>query len=310
VKSFLPRFLISAVLLGTGVTVGQEAIVDAPRVWTVAKTGKPNPGTLISKSVDNTSVVIRMDNGREVTVKTADLIQADRDYIAKWKSPAVTGKVPAAAGAAPKGIVRGKVSKLAQAEGGKSRVMEDLKSVLSDYGVAQEDTDPHPDAIVYKGPAWYNGGPEITIPYLMPMDKALALLVQRPGPASRRPAVAPGFPPGMEIHEYDIRTGVYNRMFIIVDQAKQVVALQAQAENKNDLTIPGPSWKEAEMPMRSTTDFIEPKTGGARCWVLDLRKTQKRIVIDLEAKGETQLFLPGPMIRLCLFHIEEDLRKR
>ena len=76
----------------------------------------------------------------------------------------------------------------AQAEGGKSRVMEDLKSVLSDYGEAKEDTDPHPDALIYKGPAWYNGGPEITIPYLMPMDKALALLVQRPGPASRRPA--------------------------------------------------------------------------------------------------------------------------
>jgi hypothetical protein len=301
VKSFLPRFLISAVLLGAGMAVGQEATVEPSRVWTVAKTGKPNPGTLISKSVDNASVVIRMDNGREVTVKTADLSQADRDYIAKWKSPAV---------AAPKGIVRGKVSKLAQAEGGKSRVMEDLKSVLSAYGEAKEDTDPHPDAIVYKGPAWYNGGPEITIPYLMPMDKALALLVQRPGPASRRPAVAPGFPPGMEIHEYDIRTGVYNRMFIVVDQAKQVVALQAQAENKNDPTIPGPQWKEARMPMNSTSDFIEPKTGGARCWVLDLRKSQRRIVIDLEAKGETQLFLPGPMIRLCLFHLEEDLRKR
>jgi hypothetical protein len=300
VKSFLPRFLVSALLLGAGVAVGQQVNGESSRVWTVAKTGKPNPGTLISKSVDSSSVVIRMDNGREVTVKTADLIPADRDYIAKWKSPAV----------APKGIVRGKVSKLAQAEGGKSRVMEDLKSVLSDYGVPEEDTGPHPDAIVYKGPAWYNGGPEITIPYLMPMDKALALLVQRPGPASRRPAVAPGFPPGMEIHEYDIRTGVYNRMFIIVDQAKQVVALQAQAENKNDPTIPGPQWKEKQMPMRSTSDFIEPKTGGARAWVLDLRKTQKRIVIDLEAKGETQLFLPGPMIRLCLFHIEEDLRKR
>jgi hypothetical protein len=303
VKSILPLLLISAVLLGCGVVAGQEVIAESPRVWTVAKTGKLTPGTLVSKSVDNTSVVIRMDNGREATVRTADLIQADRDYIAKWKSPAM-------AAAVPKGIVRGRVSKLAQAEGGKSRVMEDLKSVLSDYGVPEEDTDPHPDALVYKGPAWYNGGPEITIPYLMPLDKALALLVQRPGPASRRPAVAPGFPPGMEIHEYDIRTGVYNRMFIIVDQAKQVVALQAQAENKNDLTIPTPQWKEAQMPMRSTSDFIEPKTGGARAYVLDLRAKQRRIVIDLEAKGETQLFLPGPMIRLCLFHIEQDLRKR
>ena len=298
VKSILPRVLMMAAILSAGVVTGEEAKAEPSRVWTVAKTGKGNAGTLVSKTADNASIVVRMADGREVTVKTADLAQADRDYVAKWAAPA------------PNGIERGRDNPLAQAEGGKSRVMEDLKSVLSDYGTAKEDTEPHPDAVIYKGPAWYDGSPEISIPYLMPLDKALALLVKRPGPASRRPAVAPGFPPGMEVHEYDIRTGVYNRMFIIVDQAKQVVALQAKAETKNDPTVPTPAWKEARMPMSSTSDFIEPKTGGAQAHVLDLRKKQKSIVIDLEAKGETLLFLPEPMIRLCLFHIEKDLRKK
>ncbi|MCW1925103.1 hypothetical protein OKA05_21255 [Luteolibacter arcticus] len=299
-KTFLPPFLIVAAMLAAGVAVGQEAKAEPSRAWTVAKTGKANPGTLVSKSPDNASIVVKMADGREVTVKTADLIQADRDYVAKWTSPV----------AAPKGIVRGRSNPLAQAEGGKSRVMEDLRSVLSKYGTPKEDTDPHPDALIYKGPAWYDGGPQITIPYLMPMDQALALLVKRPGPASRRPAVAPGFPPGMEVHEYDIRSGVFNRMFIIVDQAQQVVALQAKSENKNDPAIPTQQWKEEQMPMSSTSDFIEPKTGGARVHVLDMRAKQKRIVIDLEAKGETLLLLPQPMINLCLFHIGEDLRKR
>jgi hypothetical protein len=149
----------------------------------------------------------------------------------------------------------------------------------------------------------------------MPRVKALALLVQRPGLASPRPALAPGFPPGMINYEYDIRFGVFNRLFVIVDQADQVVALQIKAENGNDPTIPlEPTWKQAAMPMGSTSDFIEPKTGLAAAHVLDLRAKEKRIVVDLEyppppyTKMETLLFLPEPMIRLCLFHIALDLR--
>ncbi|MCW1884548.1 hypothetical protein OKA04_07375 [Luteolibacter flavescens] len=302
-KSILPLISGFALLLG-GVSSGQTPQTpktEPSRVWTVAKTGKGNPGTLVSKTADKSSIVIRMANGREVTVKTADLVQADKDYVAKWTS---------SVDAPPKGIVRGKASTLAQAQGGKSRVMEDLQSVLSHYGTAKEDTDTHPDAIIYKGPAWYEGGPEITIPYLMPVEKALALLVERPGPASRRPAVAPGFPPGMGIFEYDIRSGAYNRMFIVVDQANQVVALQAKSENKNDPAVPTRKWNRRDLPMNSTSDFLEPRTGGARCHVHDLRKSEKRIVIDLEAKGETLLFLPAPMVNLCLFHLAEDLRKR
>ena len=280
----------------------KPAPAEPPRVWTPTATGKGNTGTLIRKTPDNSSIVIKLQDGREVTIKTSALVQADRDYVANWKEPAAESK----------GIVRGrKGGALAQAQGGKSRVMKDLQSVLSNYGAPEEDTKPHPDALIYRGPAWIQGGGDISIPYLMPRSKALALLVQRPGKVSPRPAVAPGFPPGMEIYEYDIKSGVYNRMIILVDQADQVVALQAQAETKNDVTVPNfPAWKPAAMPMNSTSDFIEPRTGGATAHVLDLRGKEKRIVIDLEAGNrETLLFLPEPMIKLCLFHIAQDLRK-
>lgn len=273
------------------------------REWTQAATGKSISGVLVKKTGDNSGITIKTPQGREIDLKTGVLSQADKDFVAKWTQPVVESK----------GIVRGRIGgALSQAQGGKSRVMKDLGSVLSEYGKPEEDTKPHPDALVYRGQAWFPGGGQISIPYLMPRPKALALLVQKAGLASPRPALAPGFPPGMQIYEYDIKFGVYNRMFVLVDQADQVVALQAKAETRNDPTIPSiPPWKPAAMPMGSTSDFIEPRTGGAMAHVLDLRPSEKRIVIDLETgRMETVLFLPEPMVKLCLFHIQQDLRAR
>lgn len=279
----------------------EPASPEQARVWTPTATGKGTTGTLIKKAADNSSIVIKLQNGRELTVQTSALIQADRDYVAKWQEPVV----------GTRGIVRGeRGGALSQAQGGKSRPMKDLQSVLSEYGKAEEDTKPHPDALIYRGPAWTQRGGEISISYLMPRAKALALLVERPGQVASREASAPGFPPGMKIYEYDINSGVYNRMMVVVDQADQVVALQAQAETKNDPTVPGPGWKPAAMPMNSTSDFLDTRTGGATAHVLDLRAKEKRIVIDLETgRRETLLFLPEPMVNLCLFHISQDIRK-
>lgn len=286
---------------GPGSTVGVAD--DSSRAWTHAPTGRTITGTIVGKTPDGSRVTVkRKDTGKEVELVVSNLSEDDPKHISGWSPPKVE----------PKGIVRGRVSTLSQAQGGKSRVMGDLQSVLRPYGKPIEDTAPNPKAFIYKGPALYPGGPKIEIPYLMPFGKALSLLVQRPGPASRRPAVAPGFPPGMVVYEYDLnpRFGVYNRMFVVVDQADQMVALQIKSETKNDPNVPSlPDWKPAVMPNRSTSDFIEPKTGGAVCHVLDIRGKEKCIVIDLEAGGETLLFLPEPMINLCLFHLEEDLRK-
>lgn len=299
---------ISTILLLTPIAFAEQKPMPAeqPRAWTPTATGKGNIGTLVSKTPDNSNIVVKLPDGREVSLKTSSLIQTDRDYVAKSQIN----------GAESKGIVRGRMGgTLSQAQGGKSRVMKDLQSVLSGYGQPEEDTKPHPDSLIYRGPAWFPGGTEISIPYLMPRVKALALLVQRPGLASARPALAPGFPPGMQLYEYDMKFGVFNRMFVVVDQADQVVALQAKAETRNDPTIPTlPPWKPASMPMGSTSDFVEPKTGLAAAHVLDLRAREKRIIIDLEyppppfTRMETLLFLPEPMIKLCLFHLEKDLR--
>ncbi len=273
------------------------------RDWTQAASGKKIGGTLVRKADDNSRITIKSPDGREIDIKTGVLTPEDREFIARWTPPEAEAK----------GIVRGRTGgALSQAQGGKSRVMEDLRSVLAPYGKPVDDSGPNPGAFVYKGPAWYEGGAAIGIPYLMPRPKALALLVGRAGLASPRPALAPGFPPGMQLYEYDIKFGVYNRMFVIVDQADQVVALQAKAETKNDPMVPTlPQWKPAVMPKGSTSDFIEPRTGGAAAHVLDLRSGERRIVIDLETpRMETLLFLPEPMVNLCLFHIEQDLRKR
>ncbi|MGL4398509.1 MAG: hypothetical protein ACRCXD_01460 [Luteolibacter sp.] len=291
-------------------TVAKPAPVEAARVWTPTTTGKGSAGTLVSKAPDNSTATIKLQDGREITVKTADLVKADREYVANWKGVVAEKEIETAA--EPRGIVRGRMGgALSQSSGGKSRVMKDLQSVLSDYGQAENDAKAHPEALIYRGSALFPGGGEISIPYLMPRLKALALLVQRPGQASPRPALAPGFPPGMINYEYDIRYGVYNRLFVIVDQADQVVAIQIKSETRNDPSIPDYLvWKQAAMPMGSTSDFIEPRTGGATAWVLDLRANEKRIIIDLETpRMETVLFLPEPMIKLCLYHLSLDLRK-
>lgn len=276
------------------------AAADEPsRVWTQAATGKTITGTLVGKNADGSVIQVKTEAGKQVDIKTATLTKADQDHVSKWTPPKPE----------PNGIVRGRATALGQGQGGKSRVMKDLQSVLTNYGKPLEDTAPAPDAIIYRGPPFKGGGGPVTVTYLMPRDKALGLLVERPGPASKRPAVAPGFPPGMIVYEYDIGFGVYNRLFVIVDQADQVVALQIKAETRNNPATPDLEWKEEPMPMNSTSDFIEPRTGGASAWVSDLRKREKRIVIDLEWRGETLLFFPQPMINLCLFHIEQDLRE-
>jgi hypothetical protein len=83
----------------------------------------------------------------------------------------------------------------------------------------------------------------------------------------------------------------------------------------NSKTSPAESKGIVRGGMGGTSDFIEPKTGLAAAHVLDLRAKEKRIIIDLEyppppsMTTEALLFLPEPMIKLCLFHIELDLSK-
>ena len=272
---------------------------EAPRMWTLTATGKGNSGTLLSKKPDNSSIVIKMENGREVTVRTADLIPADREYVTKWTAPEPVST----------GIVLDKVSLLSQGTGGNSLKMAALQSVIKDYGVAENDIALHPDVLVYKGPAPYDGGPAIEIPYLMKSDKAAALLMKRPGISSPTKAQAPGFPPGMRMREYDIRFGVFNRLFIITDQIDQVVAVQIKSENGDSQDFPQVDWKPAVMSVNSTSDFIVSKTDGARrVTVGDYRKSHKFIAIDLESRGETILYMPEPLIRLSLFHMSKDQR--
>lgn len=279
------------------------AIAEEARNWTHATSGKALSGTLLSKSADNSEAKVKRENSDVVvSLKTKDLSAADQDYVKNWSPPK------------PAGIVLKRVTALSQAQGGKSIVMEELGKVLKDYGIAENDTKAHPDAIIYKGPQLTEGGSSnAVVKYLMPLNEAEGQLLPHTGIVSRRDAVVPGFPPGMRLHAYDIRYGVYNRMVIVTDQAAQVVALQIKTEAKDDPTIPTePEWRKVLEPM-NTSDFINTRTGdGWFAGVKDLRKKEKRIIIDTTArpgKGECVLFIPVPMINLCLYHIEQDFRK-
>ena len=296
-KSVLFPVIALVSILFTGIRA------EETRDWTQAATGKALKGSLQSKSADNSEAKVKRENSDVVvSLKTRDLSAADQDYVKNWSPPK------------PTGIVLKRVTALSQAQGGKSIVMDELGKVLKDYGTAENDTKAHPDAIIYKGPQLTEGGSSnAVVKYLMPLNEAEGQLLPRTGIVSRRDAVVPGFPPGMSLHAYDVRYGVYNRMIIVTDQAAQVVALQIKTETKDDPTIPTePEWRKVLEPM-STSDFINTRTGdGWFAGVKDLRKKEKRIIIDTTArpgKGECVLFIPVPMINLCLYHIEQDLRK-
>ena len=109
--------------------------------------------------------------------------------------------------------------------------MKDLQYLLSTYGKADRDIDPHPDVTVYEGsPLDTSLGQNCRITYLMPLVQAERLLFKSRGIVTGGRAVAPGFPDGLFMQIYDVRAGIYNRLIILTDTASQVVSLEFKAE--------------------------------------------------------------------------------
>ena len=141
------------------------------------------------------------------------------------------------------------VGDLTEAAGGQTMKMDDLEALLSGYGTAESDTGPHPNVTVYEGPTMdSNSSQNCRIPYLMPLPQAEALLFRSPGIGTEDKAVAPGFPDGLNIHAYDVRAGIYNRLVILTDGAKpdeQVVSIELVAEGVNRYPA-SPPFKKVE----------------------------------------------------------------
>ncbi len=209
----------------------------------------------------------------------------------------------------------------AQSRGGQSGKIDDLVFLLSAYGTPGADTAAHPEATVYEGPQM-DGTGTCKIAYLTPLEEAKKALFNRaPGPVSGSKAVAPGFPDGLFLYQFDIKCGVYNRLTIVTDSAKpqpQVVSLQFKNERQ--------SWhpthfKEVARDWH-TYDYVNARNRGQPGIVIhtrvnDLRKPSHYIVANMafgippQTGGWVQVnsrpnetstwFLPEPLIGLILF---------
>ncbi len=283
------NLLISLCLL---VVTAFTAMADESRSWTQAATGKVIFGVLISKAADNSEAkIMRENSGAAVSLETKHLSAADQAYIAKWSGP--PAEKPQA-----RGIVVTKPTALEQVKGGFGIQIDELGTVFGSYKVAMNDLAAHPEVVIFDGLPGFT--PAAPVTYLMPRGKAEALLPKRIGPVTRLKAVAPGFPPGMILYNYDIRLGAYSRMTLMVDGADQVVTVQFKAQNKQVLMQPCDFTAQI-----ATRDFIDVGWGGAVVEVIGTEKTTSRYLVNIRGKDTVTWFAPVPLIRQILFNVQE-----
>jgi hypothetical protein len=270
------------------------AMAEESRIWTQAKTGNVITGVLLSKSPDNSEAKVRrQDTGTVVTLKTKDLSDADHAYVSKW-----TAEKPKA-----QGIVITKPTALEQVKGGFGVQIDELGVVFASYKVGENDLAPHPGVVIFDGLPGFT--PTAPVTYLMPRGKAEGLLPKRIGPVSRFKAVAPGFPPGMILYNYDIRLGPYSRMTIMADGADQVVTVQFKAQNKQVPMVPNDFTTQI-----ATRDFIDVGWGGATVEVIGSEKEKNRYLVNIRGKDTVTWFAPVPLIRQILFNVREKQKVR
>lgn len=57
------------------------------RKWTDQKSGRQISGKIIDKKTDHTAVFLELDTGKQIWIETKRLIEADRQWVAKWEKP-------------------------------------------------------------------------------------------------------------------------------------------------------------------------------------------------------------------------------
>lgn len=250
--------------------------------------------------------------------------------------PAAPATTSTAAASASNGIALATQwsGRLSQGSGGQTMKMDDLQSLLAGYGSAELDVAAHPDVTIYSGPTMDSGGTQsCRITYLMPLDKALAVLFRSRGISTVSKAVAPGFPDGLNIHTHDVKVGIYNRLAILADSAKpvpQVVSMVLKAEGEN--WYPGaPPWQKLERRWH-THDYMNTENKGQPGIAIDTRVYDRRsdggyIIVNTTGgfwpplpemllkparhspKETTTWYLPQPLIRLILHCLSQQNRK-
>jgi hypothetical protein len=184
---------------------------------------------------------------------------------------------------------------LTEGAGGQTMKMNDLQALLSGYGQADRDIDPHPDVTVYEGaPFDPSLGQTCRITYLMPLVQAEKLLFRSRGIVTGGRVVAPGFPDGLFVQIYEIRAGIYNHLFILTDVAQHVISLELKAEGVN--YYPPAPFTKLDRNWH-THDYLNTQNKGQPGLQIDTR------VNDLRSRGRyiivnmTGGSLPGPQIQ-------------
>ncbi len=218
-----------------------------------------------------------------------------------------------------------------QGSGGYTLTINDLEALLKDYGKPEADTAAHPDVTVYEGPMMDVPGASCRVTYLMPLEKAEKALFKSRGLASGSRAVAPGFPSGLNLNTYDVRTGIYNRLCVITDssQERRVVSLQLQSESAASWYPPSPPWKKIRRDWH-TYDFVNTRTIMGKHDVIDVRVHDQRahgryLVVNCTGGSqpehipqpgyfrkpaildESTWYVPEPLVKLILFSISKQL---
>lgn len=223
---------------------------------------------------------------------------------------------------------------LSQGSGGQTMKMADLQALLSGYGSPELDVAAHPEVTIYAGPTMDSGGSQsCRVTYLMPLDKAEAVLFRSRGISTVSKAVAPGFPDGLFIHNYDVKVGIYTRLSILTDSAKpvaQVVSLLLKAPNANWYPA-APPWKKLERAWH-THDYMNTENKGQPGLVIDTRVYDRRseggfLIVNTTGgswpplpemlfkparsspKETTTWYLPQPMIKLILHCLSKQAGK-
>lgn len=210
-----------------------------------------------------------------------------------------------------KGLSIDRALNVGQDRGGKSATMEDLKFILRSYGEAKMDLAPYPDTVVYRGKRLQGEqAGEVKVGYLMPLGEAERVLFERRPTANTSRAVAPGFPRGLKLWTYDIRTPLYNRVTIMTDRADRVVAVQLKAENVLWIPDRDPAWRKIHRDFHSF-DFIRMEERG-RGQVIHTHVRDSRgkgggfIIINTgvpEFKETTTCYLPEPIVNIILHNL-------
>jgi hypothetical protein len=187
------------------------------------------------------------------------------------------------------------------ATGGHSQELGDLRSLLSPYGTASVDTDPHPEVEIYPG-----------IRYLMPWHDAEKVLVPSSAPTRSGDKIAcAGFPDGLNWICYDgawaYNGKSYNHLYMLKDIASQVVCIEFRQEHGFWLQ-PEPPWQTIVGEWH-VIDYINAEVKGQKklhidTQVLDERSGAHRIVVSTTNRKidhTATMFLPEPLINLILY---------